>query len=202
MKSFINDDFDAYIFDLDGTLYDEYDFIRQAYRPVSRILSDGVNTEKMYETLCEMWLNYGSSANIFQMAYEKICNGTLSDDLRKKCVNAFRNSEFELVLSQRVIDILEALKDKPMAIITDGDGVLQRRKYKALKLDQWIKEDYVFVSSDHGNGHYKPDPYMGKLAKEKLNADRIVYFGDRQVDEDFAKNAGFEFRKVRNMIEI
>ncbi len=204
MKSIISKSVKAVAFDLDGTLYDEWEFIRQAYRSVSRAMEKeaGIDEDRLYDDMCRFWFTYGSSAGIFQMAYAKQKDCPMDDKLLKVCIDAFRNTEFELPLSQRVSDCLELMKDYPKAIITDGNSILQRRKFKALQLDRWIKEDCVFVSGDYGKEYYKPDPYMGRLAIEKLGTDRILYFGDREIDKKFAKNAGFRFRKVKNMILV
>ncbi len=204
MKSFICNDIEAVAFDLDGTLYDEYDFVRQAYRPVSKVLSlkAGLDEDKTYADLCRFWLLYGSSGNIFQLAFGQQKDCTMDDELLKQCVEAYRNADFDLELSQRTIDTLESLKDLRKAIISDGNSQLQRKKYRKLKLDQWIPEDDVFVSGDHGKKHYKPDPYMASLVKEKLGTEKILYFGDRDIDKEFAENAGLQFRLVKNMIVV
>ncbi|MCR4633445.1 MAG: HAD family hydrolase [Erysipelotrichaceae bacterium] len=202
MKSFINKSFEALAFDLDGTLYDEYDFIRQAYRPVSEVLSSESDPAKMYRTLCRLWLIHGSSANIFQLAYEEENDAVLSGEMLKRCIEAFRNARFELDLRQRTADLLDLFGSYPKVIITDGNSQLQRKKIDALGLAKWFKEDDIFVSSDYGKQAYKPDPYMADLVKEKLHTKKILYFGDREIDEEFSKNAGFGFCHVKDMIIV
>ena len=197
----MSDHIEAMVFDLDGTLYDEYDFIRQAYHAVSKVMADGSGSDekRIYESLCRLWLSHGSSAPIFQMAYEEVKGHSLNGSVLKNCVDAFRNAEFEINLSARTVDFLNLTEDIPKAIITDGNSILQRKKYRKLKLDRWIDEDSVFISGDYGKQHCKPDPYMGELVKQKIKADRFLYYGDREIDEEFAQRAGFEFIKVRNM---
>jgi len=201
MKSIISDSIEALAFDLDGTLYDEYDFVRQVYHSISRKISleAGLDEKQVYDDLCRFWLRYGSSANIFQLAYEKQNDQPIPDHLLKICVDEYRNADFDLVLSQRTIDFLDLTKDYPKVIITDGNSELQRKKYRSLRIDRWIKEEDVFVSGDYGKEHYKPDPYMGELAKHELHTDKILYFGDREIDRKFAENAGFDFVMVKNM---
>ena len=197
----MSDQIEALVFDLDGTLYDEYDFIRQAYLAVSKVMAGGSKSDenKIYESLCRLWLSHGSSAPVFQMAYEDAKGYSPDKMLLKRCVEAFRNADFEIDLSARTIDFLNLTADQPKAIITDGNSILQRKKFEKLKLDRWIDKDNVFVSGDYGKQYYKPDPYMGELAKQKIKADRFLYYGDREIDEEFAQRAGFEFIKVRNM---
>lgn len=202
MKSFISDGYEALAFDLDGTLYDEYDFIKQAYLPVSETMASKQDREKMYEMLCQLWLIHGSSANIFQMAYEEFYSRLMDKQLLTDCVDSFRKAELSLQLNDRTSGILDLCKDVPKVIITDGNSRLQRKKITALGLDRWFKEEDIFVSGDFGKDAYKPNPYMGDLAKRRLKTDKILYFGDRKIDEEFAKNAGFAFRMVKNMINV
>ena len=202
MKSFISDGYEALAFDLDGTLYDEYDFIKQAYLPVSETMASKQDQEKMYEMLCQLWLIHGSSANIFQMAYEEFYSRPMDKQLLTDCVDSFRKAELSLQLNDRTSGILDLCKDVPKVIITDGNSQLQRKKIKALGLDRWFREEDIFVSGDYGKNAYKPNPYMGDLVKKRLKTDKILYFGDRKIDEEFADNAGFAFRMVKNMISI
>ena len=204
MRSIISDSIEALAFDLDGTLYDEYDFVRQAYRAVSQKMSleTDMDEKKIYEDLCRFWLEHGSSANVFQMAYDQQSDQPMPDQLLKSCVEEFRNADFELILSQRVSDFLDMVKDYPKVIITDGNSELQRKKYRSLGLDRWFKDDCIFVSGDYDKKHYKPDPYMGELAKQELHTDKILYFGDREIDRKFAENAGLDFVMVKNMTVV
>ena len=184
-----------------GTMVPLY-FIRQAYLAVSKVMTDGSESDenRIYESLCRLWLSHGSSAPIFQMAYEEVKGHSLDRSVLKNCVDAFRNAEFEIDLSARTVDFLNLTSDQPKAIITDGNSILQRKKYEKLKLNRWIDEDNVFISGDYGRQFYKPYPYMGELVKQKIKADRYLYYGDRDIDEEFAQRAGFEFIRVRNMM--
>ena len=51
-------------FDLDGTLYDEFDFIKQAYKEVLVQQDELIPAEYLkqaYEFMCHRWLEKGSS---------------------------------------------------------------------------------------------------------------------------------------------
>lgn len=204
MKSIIDNNIEALVFDLDGTLYDEYKFVKQAYVPISEYLSEvyQIPQKDLYNSLCDIWKEKGSSANVFQAALDLYGDKTLNQEVIRHSVELYRTCDFKLTMDQNVIDFLNNYKHYPMAIVTDGFSELQKRKYTKLNLDKWIDKDCVFVSGDYGKQYYKPNPYMADLVKEKLNTDKIVYFGDREVDRQFAHNAGFEFVQVKNMIEV
>ena len=122
MKSIISDEIRALAFDLDGTLYDEYDFVRQAYRPVSKAMAEATDLKEneFYESLCRSWMEYGSSAPVFQMAFEQTAGSSMEEELLRRCVKVYRDADFGIDLTQRTIDFLNGTKDYPKLIITDG----------------------------------------------------------------------------------
>ena len=204
MKSIIPDNISILAFDLDGTLYDEYDFVKQAFYPVSRILALATASDEnvVYVNLCRSWLLYGSSANIFQMVFEEESKTRMSKELLDKCIMEYRNAEFDVSLSERTTDFLNMVDNYPAYIISDGNSELQRKKIRILGLDKWFHEENIIVSGDYGKQYYKPAPYLGDLIKKKAVTDKILYFGDRDIDRMFAENAGFVFQQVKNMICI
>lgn len=202
MKSIIPKNIEIIAFDMDGTLYDEFDFISQAYRAVAQEIEKtvGMCGEKIYQALCETWLEVGSSGNVFQVVCEKLALPFLTPETLERCIFRYRNCSFSLSVSIRVKTMLEMFEDYKLFIITDGDSILQRRKYDALALHRWIDEKNVIVSGDYGKEYQKPAPYMGQVLIAKVGTgDGILYFGDRRIDKEFAANSGFTFRQVKSM---
>lgn len=207
MKCFMNDiDKDTVVgFDLDGTIYDEFEFIAQAYISIAEIISYKLNMEKscIYERLCMEWLRYGSSFNIFQ----KVIGEELSNQnpqLIKECIRSYRKTNFKLKLSVRAEIILETLVKTgcELFIVTDGDRELQRKKIDALGLMRWFTPNNIAISGDYGRDVQKPSTYMAtKISALKTPKKKVMFLGDRYVDWQFANNCGFEFYKIKNMIE-
>ncbi len=207
MKSFINRiENSAYRcvgFDLDGTIYDEFDFVRQAFIPVSCVIAESILSDNriIYGELCTEWLKYGSSGNIFQLVILKHCNN-VDPELVHLCVNAFRHADFHLELSSRAVMTLDYLRnlDCKLFIVTDGNSILQRRKVDALQLTNWFSPENIVVSGDYGKGVQKPSTFMaGRVKSIEHDPGRVIYVGDRQCDSDFAHNCGFDFCYLRNM---
>lgn len=203
MKSFIYklDEYDCVVFDLDGTLYDEFDFIYQAYYEVSRYLAEilKIDVNCLHCKMCNLWLENGSSAPIFQLAIEECSRVNVDIGLIKTCVELYRNAEFSLTIPSRTKYILDYLKKKhkKMIIVTDGNSSLQRRKIDRLGLNEWFDMKDIFVSGDFGKGCQKPNNYMA--TKFQHNSKKIVYLGDRDIDEAFAKNANIDFIPIKVM---
>lgn len=207
MKSFISKiesgSYRCIGFDLDGTLYDEFDFIQQAYLPVSQAIAENLRVDKevVFSELCTEWLKHGSSGNIFQLVISKYCKD-ISSELVSLCVSKFRNADFNLELSGRAIMTLDYLQTHgyEMFIVTDGNSNLQRRKIRSLNLDNWFSSDRIAVSGDYGKEFQKPCPFMiSKIKKQLCEPSEVLYVGDRQCDADFAANCGYDFIYLKNM---
>ncbi|HBZ81752.1 HAD family hydrolase [Brevibacillus sp. FSL K6-0770] len=188
-------------FDMDGTLYDELEFIRQVYEPIASLIAPFVSSPAtdVYQSLLERWLEKGSSYNrIFD---EILSNGELSESEKaaiiEECLHIFRNYSPKLALTHRVTYLLQHFHQKyGMFLITDGRVPLQRSKFHALGLTKWFEEENVGFTGLYGSAYGKPSPLIVnkiKLLHDVKNPRQVVFFGDREVDEQFAKGIGYQF---------
>lgn len=209
MRSIINSinefGIDVVGFDIDGTLYDEFSFIYQAYKYVASTIGNYLNvaTKEVHNALCEEWLKHGSSASIFQNVIQKY-GVTCSDSIINECIDSYRNSKFTLQLSYRAIFLFEYLKSNNigMFIVTDGNSTLQRRKIKELGLNRWFQDANIAISGDYGSWAQKPSTFLSNKIHSVNQSKRVLYLGDRNVDMLFAQKCGFYFIKVSNMQKI
>ena len=84
-------------------------------------------------------------------------------------------------------------------LITDGTPKLQRAKFRSLELEQWFSASNSIFTGEYGEGRAKPD--TRSLSDIEIPAvtsapDKVVFFGDRQCDREFANRAGFHFLRV------
>lgn len=203
-KSFISNNIKAVVFDLDGTIYDEFDFIVQVYLDVAKVIADYIQIPLniVYEKLCQTWLEIGSSGNVFQQSAFELASSELPKEVIKECVSVYRNAKFQLNLSNRAKSLFCNLNNAGylLCIVTDGDSELQRKKIDSLGLNQWFSNQNIYVSGDYGKEYQKPNPFMGlKLLCDDLKANEVLYLGDRNIDKIFAENVGFSFVQVKNM---
>jgi len=117
-------------FDIDGTLYDEMEFISQVYRPISQIIADacGVDKEEVYDRILVRWVEKGSS-------YDRIFEEVLLDHevshpertkVIDKCLSAYRSFNPDLSLSSRVQFLLQVLSSEyELFLITEGNSTLR-----------------------------------------------------------------------------
>ena len=200
------DQIEAVGFDLDGTLYDELDFILQVYSPIAALLANVTKQwqHEIYWWMVNRWLEKGSSYNrIFQEVLDsKDVDGETTNKTIEECLDIYRNFQPKLSLTNRVRILLDNFKNKyPLFLITDGNSALQRAKFKALGLEKWFDHSNVVISGDYGTEYQKPSAFMASQTEilQNVSPYRIIYFGDRQKDALFASNVGFRFIPVKVM---
>lgn len=195
----ITSPFKAIGFDLDNTLYDEYDFISQVYYKLSQIIAKEAHLEQdiVYNTLCCVWLQHDSKyPHLFQEAFTQL-KITLNDSLKKELIQQYRNFSPDLKLSKRISFLLDQLsrQSKILFLVTDGHILLQKNKIEALGLTRWFNGNAIWISE---MGYTKPSIEIASQISsiQTISPQDILFIGDHQVDEEFAKNCGFHFLKV------
>lgn len=207
MKNFLFDKINwkniEYIgFDMDGTLYDEFEFIEQVYSEISKQFKN----KSAKEYMLKRWLEKGSSYNrIFDETYDLfkkdlICNIS-KENFIKNCLNIFRNFNPKIKISKRTKNILKYFSQKyKLFLVSDGNLNLQKKKFKSLKLDWYFNEKNVFFTGIDAQRYSKPN--ITCLNQLKVIPEKSVFFGDREVDELFAKKSKMQFQKVYNMLKV
>ena len=197
------EDIKAIGFDMDGTLYDEFDFIIQVYEPIASLFSNSIsdiNTIK--NSMLLKWLEKGSSYPFIfsEIAVEIGLENDLHEKKIKEALLIYRNFIPTLFLSERIKFLLKEFKGKhELFLVSNGSSTLQWNKIKSLELEKYFDKRNIFVSGDHGKGADKPNLMsLDHLAvfNKNLKKNEVVFIGDRSNDEGYAKNAGFRFIDV------
>lgn len=181
-------------FDMDGTLYDEYEFISQVYKEISKLLKP----ESM-SFMKKRWLEMGSSYPfIFSEAFDKYNVGNDKETFIKESLNIFRNFNPKIKLNENVKRILyHCKKNYEIFLITDGNPVLQKKKYNSLGLDKFFNKNKIFFTGLDPKIYSKPKIESLKLLS--IEPEKSVFFGDREVDKQFSKNSKMQFQEVKVM---
>ena len=194
MKRFLFDHYTnlkAIGFDLDGTLYNEYDFVQQVYREIVRGLKlpagEGAAVLKFME---ERWLEKGSSyPYIFQETLELF--PAVGEDFPAVALAIYRGFRPSLMLEPAIRQMLEQIKEEKngLFLVTDGRERLQNNKIDALGIRE------LFAKIIITGAFPKPDPRHGQevLAAFQCKPHEVLYVGDRDIDREFARNCKFHF---------
>lgn len=194
-------------FDMDGTLYDEFEFIHPVYDSIAALFQEQSNSSKadISTFMLSRWLEKGSSyPYIYEETLEKLnISGDLRKSLIEEALKLFRNFKPDIKLSARMCFLLEELKKNyALFVVSDGSTTLQWNKVESLNLEKYFEKKHIFISGDHGKDMGKPGigskKYLENFFKNIMD-DEIVYIGDRSVDQQYAENAGFHFLSVHSL---
>ena len=186
---------------MDGTLYDEFEFIVQVYKPIAERLAGvcGDNRQVIYSWMIERWLEKGSSYRyIFSEVLQQYeVEEAQRDSIIIELLDIFRNFKPQLVLSKRVQFLLDFFKSTfELFLVTDGGITLQTAKFKSLGLEKWFAPENVWISGTSGPRYQKPSQHIAekiKILSPALQPQHVVFFGDREIDRTFALNLKYQF---------
>ena len=177
------DAFDTWIFDLDGTLLDTLDDLKNSVNFALRAFDMPERSTKEIRSFV---------GNGVRLLVERAVPEGTKDGVTIKVFEAFREHYLAHSLDHTkpypgVVDLLRRLhgKGKKIAIVSNklqaGVDELNRRFFS----------DYVSVAVGEKTGvPHKPAPDMVFAALDALTAKNAVYVGDSEVDLQTAKNAG------------
>lgn len=195
--------FKTVIFDLDDTLYPEWDYIQSGFRAVERfLLSAGVSCTDLSsdwfqlrrtgeQKVFDNWLRSGTDAAENVTA---LYGG--SEAALRTLINVFRDHEPEINAFLGIEELLSLIQNQPAAetaicLVSDGHLSTQRAKWRALGLSRFF--DVVVFNDELGRECWKPSPAGLNLVLEKLQreASDAVYVADNPLkDFDAAHRAG------------
>ncbi|KHD38334.1 hydrolase [Clostridium acetobutylicum] len=172
----------AVVFDLDDTLYNEMDFVKEGFRCVSTYLSNKYNMDKdkLLNEILDILKAHGRG-KIFNI----ICDRYKFNEDVASLVEIYRNSKSRLTVYSDAKEILDCFKDKyKLGIITDGKASVQWNKINSLGIKNYF--DKIIVTDDFGFEFWKPNEFAFKeiIKALKCEAKEAVYVGDNP-NKDF-----------------
>ena len=190
---------------MDGTLYDEFEFIAQVYKPIAEQLSEACDDtmQAIYSWMMERWLEKGSSyPHIFSEVLQKYgVEEAQRESIITELLDIFRNFNPQLRLSNRVQFLLDFFKSNfELFLVTDGGSTLQAAKFKSLGLEKWFIPENVWISGASGPHFQKPSKHIAEkiqILTPSVQPQHVVFFGDREIDRAFALNLNYQFVQAR-----
>jgi putative hydrolase of the HAD superfamily len=175
------------VFDLDDTLYPEMDYVISGFKTIASELEKKYHLTFLYLEFLEAFLC--SNSNVFnyildkrQIKYHKKYIAEL--------VQVYRNHNPSISLNSNTITVLKYLIDNGfiLALISDGYCYAQRKKIKALALNQYIKN--IYLTDEFGRNFWKPSVFIFEKCKMDLGLPHsaFVYIGDNWNKDFLAGN--------------
>lgn len=188
------------IFDLDDTLYNEFDYVLSGFRAVARQVAAqwGINVESSYDFMVRDVKKNGRGL-VFNRLAQRFNMAATEDDI-SDLVQTYRVHQPELTLYEDADLFLSWVSEHKepvrLGLVTDGHSMMQQRKVKSLGLDQRFS---AIVYCWELNAP-KPDPRAFSVALQKmsLSAQQVAMIGDR-LDHDMipAKSLGMTTIRIK-----
>lgn len=170
-------DMEAVIFDLDDTLYLEKEYVKSGFKEVAKCLPEIDNAcEKLYGFFLE------KKTAVDELLHEE---NIFTEELKKKCLEVYREHMPQLYLSEAAESLLNALKGngKKIGILTDGRVNGQKNKIKSLGLERFADEILVtdeLAGNSSPVNFRKPNEIGFWVLKERFQTAfcKMAYIGD------------------------
>lgn len=179
------------VFDLDDTLYDEIDFVKSGFKEISKYLAN----DSYYNFMLNDFYQNGSGK-----VFNNLIDRFELDISLQKLIEIYRFHQPKIVLPKESIDLLKFLENYKTALISDGFYLMQKNKYKALELEQYI--DYpIFTDFYHTNKpELKPFKMIMKYFKDEKE---FIYISDNPKKDFIAPNKlGWKSIRYKNPVGI
>lgn len=181
--------FKAVIFDLDCTLYDEFDFVKGGYKSVASYLSNRYACDPG-TVFSDMLAYYEKTGRTGLFDYIVKSNYIREEGVIEKMLKVYRMHTPSIKLyddAAFLIDILKRRKIK-IGLITDGIKCVQESKAVHLGLDKII--DKMIFTDDLGPLNSKPSEKPFRLICEDFGIEYAdsCYVGDNPYKDFYAPN--------------
>ena len=172
--------FEAVIFDLDNTLYDEKAYFEAAFRIIADFLSGkcGLSQNEIFAKLADDLSKKGTMyPHLFDDALADL---GLDKELLGKVLELFATVNVPLEPYPEAIPLLRELRilGLKLILVTNGGPRVQRNKISLLGVEEYF--DLVVFTRESGNTLDKPDPNGYRVAIERLGlrSEQTVCVGD------------------------
>lgn len=194
----------AFIFDLDDTLYNQLQAFQYAY--YRHFEDSDIGVESLYRHFRQysdevFEKTQDGRMSISEMHLYRITNAVRDFDINlpERKARSFQEdyeyAQRNIRLSETMTTLLSKLAKAPIVLgmITNGESDRQRAKIETLGVTQWIPENHIFISGEHGVS--KPNrAIFDQVAKQlQLDIEETYYIGDNfENDVLGAANAGWK----------
>ena len=196
--------YSLYIFDLDNTIYNEEDYLYQAYAAIADRFADLIpayDKEQLFFIMKEIFENQGREKLFNKFLTSVNCDNSYLSE----CIDILRSfvPEKPIEINKYVKSILLDLikRNKKIFVLTNGNADQQKNKIKHINwkgLDSYMH--FVFAEEIEA----KPSPagvlYILKISGiEKNNA---VFVGDSETDKVSAVKSGVNYLDINSLLVL
>lgn len=163
---------DALYFDLDGTLFDDRQYVRGGLKHAGEVLAEQTGRD-LTDELRAAYFEREITGSTFDTVLEE--HG-LSTDLVPLLVSAYHNNSAELSPFPDAKSTLDVLSERyQLGLITGGTN--GREKLDRLGLSEHFET--IYVGPEYGCSKHQPEIFEAALDSLDVTASQAAYVGDR-----------------------
>lgn len=167
----------AWVFDVDDTLYKERDYVHSGFKAVGTYVESLTGIGNFAPT-CSSLFRAGRRKRIFNEALE-VLGFNVKDFSVPDLVAVYRAHTPDISVEAETLISLLALKERyKLALITGGPEISQRQKVSALELSDLF--EIIIYSGRYGTEIDKPHPWAWESIERQtgFGGSDLVYIGD------------------------
>ena len=187
--------FEAVVFDLDDTIYPEWDYTRSGFVAVEEALIASGVLQASADRISEEWYRLRRTGE--PKVFDRWIEG--HDPRADRCIEhwgdgshaiealieLFRSHEPTISPFPGIVELIHGLRQRDcrIGLVSDGSLSVQRSKFRALGLAQVF--DSVVFSDELGRANWKPStaPFTEVLRQLDVSADVAVYVADNPLKD-------------------
>ena len=183
----------AVVFDMDDTLFAEYDYVASGFRAVAQWGDDmyALDRKISFDFLLETSRSE-QKGRVFNAWFDSVKTDATETEFVSAALSQYRQHLPEITPFPEITSLLTFLQDHcKVGLVSDGYLEVQKLKFQALGLAGMFQA--VCFSDSLGREHWKPSakPFEAVLQSLQVAAKDSIYIGDNP-KKDFlgARNAG------------
>lgn len=161
----------AVCFDLDGTLYDDRQYIRAGLESAADLLAERTGAE-LHDKIINLYFKEGIRGETFDRIIEQY---DLPSELLPDLVESYHDNDADLQPYQEVPSVLDHLSGEyELGLITGGKN--GHNKIARLGISRYF--DKILVTPEFGTSKHQPEPFKYVLDTLSVAPAEAVYIGD------------------------
>jgi HAD superfamily hydrolase (TIGR01549 family) len=193
--------YSLFIFDLDNTIYNEEDYLFQAYKAISQKLEEFTNRHNKNDLFVLIMDIYRKKGR--EKLFDKFLAGSgLDSGYLPVCLKILRTfkPDKQIEINPKMEKILWSLleKQKQIFVLTNGNPDQQRNKIRNI---QWkgIDEKITFIFANEIEPKPSPEGIRHILKLTGIEKDKTILIGDSEVDLECASRGEIRFVSIADL---
>lgn len=197
-------DYSLFIFDLDNTIYNEEDYLFQAYKVICERFSrlePGLDKKSLFDLMIKIYHQEGRD-KLFDRFFETTGSDKSHMDHFLRILRTF-TPEKPLLPDKTVREFLHMLveKKKNIYVLTNGNPQQQRNKIRHIEWDG-LEKHISFIFAEEVGRKPSPAGVLHILKTSGIGNKSAIFIGDKETDRICAQEGGVQYLDIKELKEL